>query len=77
MEWKSLLSTRIVGTLANQGPQTIVIYFPAKLKQEDLTVLHELMKAGKVTPAIDRHYGLSEVATPSAIWNKDTLTEKS
>jgi NADPH:quinone reductase-like Zn-dependent oxidoreductase len=31
-----------------------------KRSQEDLTVLHELMTAGKVTPVIDRSYRLSE-----------------
>ena len=39
--------------------------FVAKLRQEDLTVLRELMEAGKVTPVIDRRYRLSEV--PDAI----------
>ena len=33
----------------------------AKLTQEDLTILGELMQAGKVTPVIDRRYLLSEV----------------
>jgi NADPH:quinone reductase-like Zn-dependent oxidoreductase len=37
----------------------------AKQSKEDLTILHELMKAGKVTPVIDRSYSLSEV--PEAI----------
>lgn len=39
--------------------------FLTKPNQEDLTVLHTLMKTGKVTPVIDRHYSLSEV--PEAI----------
>ena len=34
----------------------------AELNQEDLTVLSDLMQAGKVTPVIDRTYQLSEVA---------------
>jgi NADPH:quinone reductase-like Zn-dependent oxidoreductase len=37
----------------------------AKPSKTDLTVMHELMKAGKVTPVIDRRYSLSEV--PDAI----------
>ncbi|MGO9009473.1 MAG: NAD(P)-dependent alcohol dehydrogenase [Bryobacteraceae bacterium] len=37
----------------------------ARSNQEDLTILHKLMKAGKVTPVIDRRYRLSEV--PEAI----------
>jgi NADPH:quinone reductase-like Zn-dependent oxidoreductase len=36
--------------------------FMADLNQEDLTVLRELMEAGKVTPVIDRRYKLSEIA---------------
>ncbi len=37
----------------------------AELNQKDLTILGDLMQAGKVTPVIDRHYKLSEV--PEAI----------
>ena len=37
----------------------------AKLTQEDLAILRDLMQAGKVTPVIDRRYRLSEV--PAAI----------
>jgi NADPH:quinone reductase-like Zn-dependent oxidoreductase len=37
----------------------------AKPSKEDLAALHELMKAGKVTPVIDKRYSLSEV--PEAI----------
>jgi NADPH:quinone reductase-like Zn-dependent oxidoreductase len=37
----------------------------AKATKEDLTILHNLMKTGKVTPAIDRSYSLTEV--PEAI----------
>jgi len=39
--------------------------FLASLNKEDLTVLGDLMQAGKVTPVIDRRYTLSEV--PAAI----------
>jgi NADPH:quinone reductase-like Zn-dependent oxidoreductase len=39
--------------------------FIAKLRKEDLTILHELMATGKVTPVIDKRYKLSEV--PEAI----------
>ncbi|OGC77001.1 MAG: alcohol dehydrogenase [candidate division Zixibacteria bacterium RBG_16_50_21] len=41
------------------------IMFIAKLSKEDLTVMRDLMQAGKVTPVIDRRYPLSEV--PDAI----------
>ena len=37
----------------------------AKINTEDLTVLRELMETGKITPAIDRRYSLSEV--PEAV----------
>jgi NADPH:quinone reductase-like Zn-dependent oxidoreductase len=33
----------------------------AELNQQDLTVLHDLMQTGKITPVIDRRYKLSEV----------------
>ena len=41
------------------------VTFVARLNQHDLTILGELMEAGKVTPVIDRCYKLSEV--PGAI----------
>ncbi len=41
------------------------VTFMAKLSKEDLTIMRELMKAGKVTPVIDKRYRLSEV--PEAI----------
>jgi len=39
--------------------------FLAELNQEDLTILRDLMQAGKLTPVIDRRYKLSEA--PAAI----------
>jgi NADPH:quinone reductase-like Zn-dependent oxidoreductase len=44
--------------------QTFVM-FVAKVRTEDLTLLGELMKTGKLTPVIDRRYKLNEV--PGAI----------
>ncbi len=41
------------------------VVFIARSSKEDLTIMHELMKAGKVTPVIDKRYRLSEV--PEAI----------
>lgn len=35
-------------------------FFVAKIKRDDLTTLCELMKAGKLTPVIDRQYPLEE-----------------
>ncbi len=37
----------------------------ARSSKEDLTIMHDLLKAGKVTPVIDKRYTLSEV--PQAI----------
>ena len=34
--------------------------FMARVNEQDLTTLGELMATGKVTPVIDRRYGLSE-----------------
>ena len=45
--------------------QTLVRFFLAKSTRADLTVIGDLMSAGKVTPVIDRRYALSEV--PEAI----------
>lgn len=36
--------------------------FIAKLRKDDLEILCELMRAGKVTPVIDKRYQLSETA---------------
>ncbi len=45
--------------------QKLVIMFLARPNKEDLTIMRELMEAGKVTPVIDKRYRLSEV--PEAI----------
>jgi NADPH:quinone reductase-like Zn-dependent oxidoreductase len=45
--------------------QKLVPFFLAKSSKEDLTIMRELMEAGKVTPVIDKRYRLSEV--PEAI----------
>lgn len=42
-----------------------MVVFLAELNKKDLTVLRDLMQAGKLTPVIDRSYRLSEV--PAAI----------
>ena len=39
-----------------------LVSFMARRSKEDLTIMHELMKTGKVVPVIDRRYSLSEVA---------------
>ncbi len=42
-----------------------LVTFLARPNKEDLTIMHDLMKAGKVKPVIDKRYRLSEV--PEAI----------
>jgi NADPH:quinone reductase-like Zn-dependent oxidoreductase len=44
--------------------QTVVTYLTER-KRDDLVLLKELIEAGKVTPAIDRRYPLSDV--PEAV----------
>jgi NADPH:quinone reductase-like Zn-dependent oxidoreductase len=39
-----------------------LVMLPVRQSQEDLTILHNLMKSRKVTPVIDRRYKLSEVS---------------
>jgi NADPH:quinone reductase-like Zn-dependent oxidoreductase len=63
----------MIGMLAGQIKQLVFsrlvsqefVSFMARLNQEDLATIAELMEAGKVTPVIDRRYRLSEV--PEAI----------
>jgi NADPH:quinone reductase-like Zn-dependent oxidoreductase len=54
---KALVLSRLVS-------QSLVMFFARRSKQ-DLTLMRELMEAGKVTPVIDKRYRLSEV--PEAI----------
>jgi len=50
--------------LSRFGSQKLVTFL-ARPNKEDLTIMHDLMKAGKVKPLIDKRYSLSEV--PEAI----------
>jgi NADPH:quinone reductase-like Zn-dependent oxidoreductase len=59
------LASAIAATVLSRFMSQKMIMVLAKLNKEDLTTLCELMKAGKVIPAIDRRYKLSEV--PEAI----------
>ncbi len=61
-----ILLTRALGALVLSRfvSQNFVIFI-ARRSKEDLTIMRELMEAGKVTPVIDRCYTLSEV--PAAI----------
>ena len=56
-----LIKTLVLSPFVSQN----LVMFLARRSKEDLTVMRELMKAGKVTPVIDKCYRLSEV--PEAI----------
>ena len=58
----SRLLAGLIGALVRSlfVSQKIAI-FVARVNQQDLTTVGDLMAAGKVTPVIDRHYRLSEV----------------
>jgi NADPH:quinone reductase-like Zn-dependent oxidoreductase len=45
--------------------QKLIIFFLARANKDDLTIMRELMVAGKVTPVIDKRFRLTEV--PEAI----------
>jgi len=57
------LLTRLIKTLLLSWlvSQKLVLLL-ARRSKGDLTVMHDLMKAGKVTPVIDKCYKLSEVS---------------
>ena len=63
--WKMGLTGMIKAFVLSRFVRQNFVSFMAKLKKEDLTVLRELIQAGKVTPVIDRQYQLHEV--PEAI----------
>ena len=64
--WKIGLARAIKRLVLSQFvSQNLVAFFLAKPSKEDLTIMHDLMATGKVTPVIDKRYRLSEV--PAAI----------
>ncbi len=56
------LQTIILGPLISKTGKKKMGGFIAKLNQEDLVFLQELLKAGKVVPVIDKRYPLSHAA---------------
>jgi NADPH:quinone reductase-like Zn-dependent oxidoreductase len=56
------LLARMLGALVTSrfGSQKMV-FFIAKVNQEDLTILGEFMASGRLTPVIDKNYRLSEL----------------
>lgn len=63
--WIGPLARPIKALLLSPFVSQTFVMFMADLNNADLTILSNLMQAGKVTPVIDRRYKLSEV--PSAI----------
>jgi NADPH:quinone reductase-like Zn-dependent oxidoreductase len=64
-EWLGAMTTPIKAKLLSPFVSQQFGFFLAELNPKDLTVLRDLLQAGKVTPVIDRRYKLSEV--PAAI----------
>jgi NADPH:quinone reductase-like Zn-dependent oxidoreductase len=60
-----VLSRLITALVLSRFVSQKLVTFLARPNQEDLTIMQELMRAGKVIPVIDRCYGLSEI--PEAI----------
>ncbi len=67
--WHDGIGTRLLGELNAYVRSRFVrekfITYIAALNKADLTILGDLMRAGKVTPVVDRTYKLSEV--PAAL----------
>jgi NADPH:quinone reductase-like Zn-dependent oxidoreductase len=57
-----LLARLITAPVLSRFVSQKFVVFMARRSKEDLTIMHELMKAGKVTPVIDKCYRLSEVS---------------
>ena len=58
---RTLLSHALTGLVWSRFVSQSFVMFVARLRKDDLTILSDLMQAGKVTPVIDRTYPLSEV----------------
>jgi NADPH:quinone reductase-like Zn-dependent oxidoreductase len=63
--WMGPLTRGIRARMLSRFVSQSLVMFLTRRSKEDLAVMHELMRAGKVTPVIDRSYTLSEV--PEAI----------
>jgi NADPH:quinone reductase-like Zn-dependent oxidoreductase len=63
--WIGLLVRPVAALVLSRFVSRRLVTLLARRSKEDLTIMHDLMKAGKVTPVIDRRYRLSEV--PQAI----------
>lgn len=63
--WSVFLARLITAYLVSRFASQKLVTFLARPNREDLTIIHNLMKAGKVKPVIDKRYSLREV--PEAI----------
>jgi NADPH:quinone reductase-like Zn-dependent oxidoreductase len=63
--WLGPMMTPIKALLMSPFVEQEFVMILAEIRQDDLTILGELMQTGKVTPVIDSRYLLSEV--PAAI----------
>ena len=59
------LASAIAALVLSRFVRQKLVMVLMRRSKEDLTIMHELLKAGKVTPIIDKRYRLSEV--PEAI----------
>ena len=65
-DWLGPLMRPVRAMLMSPFVQQEFVMLLAQMRQEDLEVLGDLMRSGKITPVIDRHYGLSEIAAAIA-----------
>jgi NADPH:quinone reductase-like Zn-dependent oxidoreductase len=63
--WLGPMMNPIKALLMSPFVEQEIVMILAQLRKDDLTILAELMQAGKVTPVIDRRFRLSEV--PAAL----------
>jgi NADPH:quinone reductase-like Zn-dependent oxidoreductase len=63
--WLGPLARPLMAMILSPFVAQEFVMIMAKLSQDDLAILADLMQSGKVKPVIDRHYRLSEV--PEAI----------
>jgi NADPH:quinone reductase-like Zn-dependent oxidoreductase len=59
--WLGPLARGINALMYSRFVSQNLVMFMTRRSKEDLTIMSDLMKSGKVTPVIDRRYKLSEV----------------
>jgi NADPH:quinone reductase-like Zn-dependent oxidoreductase len=60
--FRSLFQVMVLGRLTSRMGSKKIRSFVAKINQQDLQVVRELLEAGKVVPVVDRQFPLSETA---------------